>query len=202
VVAANSVLLVNPASGIASVDDLLALARANPGKLSYGSAGIGTIGHLNIEAMKARTGITLDHLAYKGESDALLAVIRGDIALTSMSVSTALPHVKAGTVRAIATTGMARSTTLPDLPTLAETVPGVGGGSWIGLFGPAGLPADVVLRIQREVDHSMRTSDMKERLVANDLAYMPMSPAGFGEFQKAEIRRFGEIIRANGIRIE
>ena len=202
VVAANSVLLVNPSTNLATVGDLLALARAKPGELSYGGAGIGTPSHLNIEALKGRTGVRLGYVPYKGETDALLALMRGDVVLASMSVSTALPQIRAGKVRPIAVAGAARSPTLPDVPLLSEAVPGIGSGSWIGLFGPAGLPADVVQRINREVDRIMRTPEMKERIAASDLTYTAMTPAEFADFQKAEIRRLAEIIRANGIRIE
>lgn len=202
VVSANSVLLVNPSTPLASLGDLLALARAKPGELAFGGAGIGTPSHLNIEALKARTGVRLNHVPYKGESDALLALLRGDIVLASMSVSTALPHIRAGKVRPIAVAGSARSPALPDVPLLSETLPGIGSGSWIGLFGPAGLPGDVVQRLNREVDRIMRTPEMKERTAAGDLLYTPMTPAEFGDFQKAEIRRLSEIIRVNGIRIE
>jgi len=202
VVAANSVLLVNPSTSLATVGDLLALARTKPGEFSYGGAGIGTPSHLNIEALKGRTGVSLNYVPYKGEADALLALMRGDVVLASMSVSTALPQIRAGKVRPIAVAGAARSPTLPDVPLLSETVPGIGSGSWIGLFGPAGLPGDVVQRLNREVDRIMRTPEMKERTAANDLAYTAMTPAEFADFQKAEIRRFAEIIRANGIRIE
>jgi tripartite-type tricarboxylate transporter receptor subunit TctC len=98
--------------------------------------------------------------------------------------------------------GSARSPTLPDVPLLSEIVPGIGSGSWIGLFGPAGLPGDIVERMNREVDRIMRTPEMQERIAASDLSYTAMKPAEFAEFQKAEIRHFAEVIRANGIRIE
>lgn len=202
VVAANSVLLANPSTNLATVDDLVALARSKPGELSYGGAGIGTPSHLNIEALTGRTGVRLNYVPYKGEADALLALMRGDIVLASMSVSTALPQIRAGKVRPIAVAGSARSPTLPDVPLLSEIVPGIGSGSWIGLFGPAGLPGDLVQRINREVDRIMRTPGMQERIAASDLTYTAMTPAEFADVQKAEIRRFAEIIRANGIRIE
>ena len=202
VVWADSVLLVDPASGPSSVGDLVALARAKPGELSFGSAGNGTPGHLNIEAMKARTGAKLQHVAYKGESEALLALIRGDVVLASMSVSTALPHVRAGKVRAIAVAGDRRSPNLPDVPLLSEAVPGVGSGSWVALFGPAGLPPAVVDRLNREVDRIMRTPGMTERLAANDLAHVSMTPRELADYQKAEIAKWTAIVRESGMRVE
>jgi tripartite-type tricarboxylate transporter receptor subunit TctC len=135
---AGSVLLTNPSANLASVNDLVALARTKPGELTFGSSGIGTPSHLNIEALMARTGVRMNHLPYKGESDALLAIVRGDLALASLSVATALPHVRAGKVRPIAVASATRSPALPDVPTLSEMYPGIGGGSWIGLFGPPG----------------------------------------------------------------
>lgn len=202
VVWANSVLLVNPASGIASVGDLLARARATPGALSFGSAGSGTPGHLNIEAMKARTGVKLEHIAYKGEADALLALVRGDIVLASMSVSTALPHIRAGKVRAIAVAGDRRSPNLPDVPLLSEILPGVGAGSWIGMFGPAGLPPAVVDRMNREVDRILRSPEVTERLAASDLSHVSMSPREFAAYQKAEVVKWQAIVRDSGLRPE
>lgn len=199
---ASSVLLANPAANLATVGDLVALARSKPGELAYGSAGIGTPGHLNVESMKRQTGVRLNHLPYKGETDALLALIRGDIVLASMSVSTALPHIRAGKVRPIALAASSRSPTLPDVPLLSETLPGVGSGSWIGMFGPAGLPGDIVERINREVDRIMRTPEMAARLVASDLVHRSMTPGQFGEFQKVEIAKWGALIRANDIRID
>lgn len=202
VVWANSVLLVDPASGPASVTELVARARAKPGELSYATAGNGTPSHLNVEAIKSRTGIKLGHVPYKGESEALLALIRGDVVLASMSVSTALPHVRAGKVRAIAVAGDRRSPNLPDVPLLSEAVPGVGSGSWVALFGPAGLPPAVVDRLNREVDRIMRTPAMGERLVANDLAHVSMTPRELASYQKAEIAKWAAIVRESGMRAE
>jgi tripartite-type tricarboxylate transporter receptor subunit TctC len=191
-----SVLLVQASSGIAGLNELVALARAKPDTLSYGSAGVGVPGHLNVEWVKSITGARLDHVPYKGESEAVLALLRGDIVLASATVPTALPHVKAGRLRAIAIAADRRSPTLPDVATIAEVFPGVGSGSWIGLFGPAGLPTVIVQRINADVDRILRSPDMAARLAASDLAHVTMTPAAFGEYQKAEIAKWGTIIRS------
>jgi tripartite-type tricarboxylate transporter receptor subunit TctC len=202
VVWASSVLLTNPAANLATVHDLVALARAKPGELAFGSSGIGTPSHLNIEGLMARTGVRMNHLPYKGESDALLAIVRGDLVLASLSVATALPQIRAGKVRPIAVASAARSPALPDVPTLSESFPGLGGGSWIALFGPAGLAPDVVQRLNREVDRIMRTPEMAARLAGSDLTHTSMTAAEFADFQKAEIVRWGALVRSAGIAVD
>ena len=197
-----SVLLVQATSGIASLADLVALARAKPGTLSFGSAGVGVPGHLNIEWIKSITGARLDHVPYKGESDAVLALLRGDVALASAAVPTALPHVKAGRLRAIAIAADRRTPTMPDVPTVGETFPGVGSGSWIALFGPSGLPGDVVQRVNDAVDRFLRSPEMVSRMAESELSHVSMTPAAFAEYQKAEIAKWGAIVRATGVRLD
>jgi len=199
---AGAVLLTHPDTKLANVNDLVALARSKPGELAFGSAGIGTPSHLNIEALMARTGVRMNYLPYKGESDALLAIVRGDLVLASLSVATALPQIRAGKVRPIAVASAARSPALPDVPTLSETYPGLGAGSWIALFGPPGLPADIVQRLNREVDRIMRSPEMTARLAASDLTYTSMTPAEFADFQKAEIVKWGALVRSAGIKVD
>lgn len=192
-----------PASlGVGTVDELVALARSKPGALSYGSAGIGTLGHLLIAWAQSQTGIRMIHVPYKGENDALLAVLRGDVALAQVSVASVMPHVAEGRLRVIATTGAARSAPLPNVPTIAESVPGVSGTAWIGMFGPANLPPAIVERVNQEVERIMTSDDARQRLAASALTHPTMAPAQFGAFQRAEIAKWAEVVRTNGIRIE
>jgi len=199
---AHSVFVVGPTVPVNTVEELLRYARRQPGGLAYGSGGVGLTGHLIVESMKAWTGIDLRHVPYKGESELLPGVLRGDVAFASMSASTALPHVQSGRFRLIATTGVTRSSTLPDLPTLGETLPGLGGNSWVALVGPAGMPDDIVQRLNREVDRIMRSPEVQQRMAANAVAYQSMTPAQLGEFQRAETLRWGEVIRASRLRVE
>jgi tripartite-type tricarboxylate transporter receptor subunit TctC len=192
-----------PASlNVASVAELVALARSQPDVLNYGSAGVGTLGNLMVEWMKSRVGIRIGHVPYKGESEALLAALRGDVALSQASVASVLPHVKSGKVRVIATTGATRAAPMPDVPTISETLPGISGSAWIGMFGPANLPEPVATRINREVARIMASPEMQERLTANALASPSMTAEQFGAFQRAEIAKWAEVIRTNGIRID
>ncbi|CAG1771996.1 hypothetical protein BAC2_02101 [uncultured bacterium] len=192
-----------PASlNVASVAELVALARSQPDVLNYGSAGVGTLGNLMVEWMKSRVGIRIGHVPYKGESEALLAALRGDVALSQASVASVLPHVKSGKVRVIATTGATRAAPMPDVPTISETRPGISGSAWIGMFGPANLPEPVATRINREVARIMASPEMQERLTANALASPSMTAEQFGAFQRAEIAKWAEVIRTNGIRID
>lgn len=197
-----SVLLVPASSGVASLADLVALARARPGALSFGSAGVGVPGHLNVEWIKSIAGIDLAHVPYKGEADAVLAALRGDVALASAAVPTALPHVKAGRLRAIAIAADRRSPTMPDVPTVGETYPGVGSGSWIALFGPAGLPPGIVQRLNETVDRFLRSAPIAARMAESDLAHVSMTPSALAAYQKAEIAKWGAIVRATGVRLD
>jgi tripartite-type tricarboxylate transporter receptor subunit TctC len=197
-----SAWIVPTSLNVATVGELNALARSQPDALSYGSAGVGTLGHLMFEWMKSRSGVRINHVPYKGENDALLAALRGDVAASQASVASVLPHVKAGKVRVIATTGSTRAAPLPDVPTISETVPGVSGSAWIGLFGPANLPPAITQRINREIELIMTSPDVQERLAASALVYRPMSPEQFGVFQRAEIAKWAEVIKTNGIRID
>jgi len=192
-----------PASlDVSTVDQLVARAKAEPGKLSYGSAGVGTLGHLMAAWMQSRTGIQMTHVPYKGENDALLAALRGDVALAQASVASVLPHMADGRIRVIATTGPARSAPMPNVPTIAESVPGVSGTAWIGMFGPANLPPAIVARLNREVERIMTSGEVRERLAASALSHPSMTPEQFGAFQKAEIAKWADVVRANAIRAE
>ena len=197
-----SVLLVHASGGIASLADLVERARAKPGTLSFGSAGVGVPGHLNVEWIKTIAGVELGHVPYKGESEAMLALLRGDVVLASATVPTAVPHVKAGRLRAIAIAAERRSPTMPDVPTVGETFSGVGSGSWIALFGPAGLPGDVVQRINDAVDRFLRSPEMASRLAESDLTHVSMTAAALADYQKAEIAKWGRIVRATGLRLD
>jgi len=199
---AYSVLVAASSVPASTLEELLDFARAQPGGIEYGTPGVGLPGHLHIESMKLRTGIALRHVPYKGESELLPALLRGDVAFASMSASTALPHARAGKIKLIANTGRTRSSALPGLPTIGETLPGLGGNSSVALFGPAGVPEDIVQRLNREVDRLLQSPGVQRRMAANAVAYVSMTPAQLGDFQRAEIIRWGEMVRANRLRVE
>jgi len=202
VVAPNTLIVVNPALDVSTVGELVALARSKPGLLNYGSGGTGTFTHLAVESLKSSANLDLIHVPYKGEGESLLALLRGDVALAALSVPTALQHVRSGKLRPIAATGTSRSSAFPDLPTVAQTLPGDSAISWIGLFGPAMLAPEIALRLNQEVGNLMASPELRERLAASDSTFVAMTPAEFGAFQKSEIARWAAVIRKNRIRVE
>jgi len=150
-VSINHALILNPAVPADNVKDLIALAQAKPGQLNYGTYGVGSSGHLNMEMFKTVTGVNIVAVHYKGATPALQDVVAGHIQLMFVSAGSALPQAKAGTVKLIAVGAPKRMTLLPDIPTVAETVPGYTAVSWFALFGPAGMPPDIVAKINGEV---------------------------------------------------
>ena len=202
VVATNTLIVANPALDISTLGELVTLARAQPGLLTYGSGGTGTFTHLVVESLKSRANLELVHVPYKGEGESLLALLRGDVALAALSVPTALPHIKSGKLHPLAATGASRSRTFPDLPTVAETFPGASAISWIGLFAPAMLPPRIALRLNQEVAKLMASPELRDRLVASESTFVVMTPAEFGAFQKSEIASWAEVIRKNRIRVD
>jgi len=202
VVSPNTLIVVNPSLGVSTVGELAALARTRPGLLTFSSGGTGTFTHLAVESLKSRAHIDVTHVPYKGEGESLLALLRGEVSLAALSVPTVLPHVKSGKLRPIAITGTSRSPAFPDLPTVAETLPGASANSWIGLFAPALLPPEIALRLNQEVGRIMASPEVRERLATTDSAFVAMTPAQFGAFQKSEITSWAEVIRTNDIRVD
>jgi tripartite-type tricarboxylate transporter receptor subunit TctC len=202
VVSPNTLIVVNPSLGVATVGELVALAQSRPGLLTYSSGGTGTFTHLAVESLKSRANVDMTHVPYKGEGESLLALLRGEVSMAALSVPTALPQVRSGKLRPIAIAGTARSTAFPDLPTVAETLPGAGANSWIGLFAPAMLAPEIARRLNQEVGRIMASPELRERLAATDSTFVAMTPAQFAAFQKSEIASWAEVIRANNIRVD
>ncbi len=167
------VIPVHPSAPVRSIKELIAYAKANPGKLNYASVGSGSVTHLSLELFKLETKVDMTHIPYKGGGPALTAVIVGEVQLTAISMVPTIPHVKAGRLRAIAVTTPKRTNLLPEVPTVNETVPGYEVIHWYGLWGPKGLPKDIVALWNREVARVLQTSEMKSRLAGEGL-----EPAG------------------------
>lgn len=202
VVSTNTLIVVHPSLEISSVAELVAVARTRPGRLTHSSGGTGTLTHLAMERLKSKANVDMIHIPYKGEGESLLAVLRGDVALAALSIPTALPYVKAGKLRSIATTGTSRSPVFPQLPTVAETFRDASAISWIGLFAPAMLAPESALRLNQEVGRIMASPELRERLAVTDSTFVAMTPAQFGAFQKSEITRWAEVIRRNNILVD
>ena len=202
VLEAEGLLVVHPSVPAQSVLDLIAYGRAHPGRLTFASAGMGTASHLAGELFKTMARVEMTHVPYKGNVPAITDLLAGQTSLLFATMPTVLPHAKAGKLRAIATIGAVRSAAAPELPTVAESLPGFEVNNWIGLFAPAGTPADIVRRWNGEVMRIMQSPDIQARLPAEGARFSPNTPEQFGEFVKAEIAKWAPVVKASGARVD
>jgi len=194
-------LVVHPSVAAKSVQELIALAKANPGRLNFGSGGVGSTPHLSVELFKSAAGIDAVHVPYKGGAPALNDLISGQLSFMIENVPGTMPFVKGGKLRALAITSAQRSLLEPALPTMAESgVRDYEVVGWQGLFGVAGTPPDIVVRLQAEVGKVLRLPEVRERLAALGAEPIGSTPAEFGAFVRAENARWGRIIREKGMR--
>ena len=202
-----NVLVMNPAkakaAGITDVRSLIAYARANPGKLNMASSGNGTSIHRAGELFKSMTGTYMVHFPYKGSGPALLDLVGGTMDLMFDNLPSALPHVKAGKLVALAVTSSERSAALPDVPTVAEAgVKGFEATSWFGLLAPAGTPADIVQRIQQESAKALASPALRERLLSQGAIPGGMPPAEFGRFIATETKKWAAVVKSSGAKVD
>jgi len=198
-----SVLIVNAALPIQSLEDLIRYAKANPGKLSYASAGNGSISHLATELLKTSAQIDMLHVPYKGGGAASADLLAGNISLMIETITNAMTLVKTGKVRAIANSGSRRWPTAPDLPTFSEAgVPGYQVDSWTGLFVAAGTPAPVVDRINAELVKAARDPGYRTAMSNIGVEAVSSSPQEFASFVKAEMDKWGRVIQLTGARVD
>jgi tripartite-type tricarboxylate transporter receptor subunit TctC len=186
-----------------SVKELIGYAKANPGKLSFGSGSNGSAGHLAGELLKVDAGIDMVHVPYKGAAPAMQALLAGDTQLMFDNLASAMQQVKAGKLRALAVTTAQRSKLAPDLPTMAEA--GVGGfdiSTWFGLLAPAGTPPDAVAKWQADVARILSAPDMRERLAAQGAEAAPDTPAEFSRFIATEIAKYARIVKVSGAKVD
>jgi tripartite-type tricarboxylate transporter receptor subunit TctC len=199
----DALLVVHPSVPARTVPELIALARARPGALSYASAGPGTASHLAGELFKSMAKIDMLHIPYKGNSPAISDLLAGQTALLFATMPTVLPHAKAGKLRALATCGTVRAAATAELPTVAEAaLPGFDVTNWIGLFAPAGTPADIVRRLNAEVLRTMQSPDTQSRLAGEGARFVPTTPQQFGAYVKAEIAKWAPVVKASGARAD
>ena len=194
------VLVVHPKVPASSVDELLRLARANPGKLSYASAGVGTTFHLCGEMFKDSTQTFILHVPYRGGGPALQDTLSGQVDMSFPTLAAALPHVKAGTLRALAVTDTKRSPLLPDVPTLQEAgVTNAQFTQWLALLAPAGTPPAVVARLNAALKNALSTKEVRDKFQANAFEAFITTPEEAGVFIAAESTRFAKLIKTRGI---
>ena len=195
-------LAVHPSVPAHSVAELIALAKAKPGSLAYASAGVGNFSHLAMELFAQATGVKLLHVPYKGTGPASLALLGGEVQMGFNNVQTLLQSVRAGQLRALAVAEPQRLALLPDIPTVAETVPGFAMAPWIGIIVPQRTPKDIVSRLSAETLAIMRDPDVIQLL--NDQQVTPMASGAdaFEQLIKSDLDRWGNVIKSAGIRVE
>jgi tripartite-type tricarboxylate transporter receptor subunit TctC len=198
-----NVLLVNPSFPAKNLNELLALAKAKPGQLQYASAGNGTLNHLLGEMLNSMAKVDLQHVPYKGVAPALNDVLGGQLPIVFASLPSSLAHIKGGKLRALAVSGAARSPVLPDVPTIAESVPGYNGTLWIGLFAPVGVPADVLAKLQDGMGKALAAKDLRDKLELQGVEIAnPMTPDQFAAVLNDDIAKWARIVKASGATVD
>ena len=203
VLEAESLLAVHPSVGASTPAELIAIARAQPGKLSYGSAGVGTASHLAGELFNSMARVNIAHIPYKGNVPAITDLLAGQTQMVFATMPTVLPHVKAGKLKGVAVLGLNRSAAAPEVPTLAESgLVGFEVNNWIGVFGPAGMPPAVTAKLNAGILEVMRSPDVRQRMLAEGARFTATTPGEFAAFVAAETAKWGKLIREVGIRAD
>ena len=198
-----NVLVVSPTLGVKSVAELIALAKQKPGQLNFGSAGTGSGTHINAEKFRLAAGIDVVHIPYKGTPEALTDTMAGRVSYFFSPISAALPNIREGKLIALGVSTAKRSSALPNVPTLAESgLNGFDYNLWVGLFAPAGTPAELVDKINKDVGRALQAPDIKERLANLGAEAMPMTPAQFKKFIGDEIDASTKIVKAANIKAQ
>lgn len=186
-----------------NLKEFIALAKASPGKLNYASSGPGTPYHLAGELFKYMAGVNIVHVPYKGSDGARTGILGGQVQMMLDAITTMTPNVRAGKLKAMGTTGKARSSVLPDVPTLAEAgVPGYEAGIWLGLMAPAGTPRPVLERLNAEVNKVINAPEVKEAWNKQGATPMGMSIGEFDKFMRAEIVKWSSVVKATGMKVD
>jgi len=197
------VVTVNPGLGVNSIKDLIALAKAKPGTLNFASAGNGASTHLAPELFSMMAGVKMNHIPYKGSAPALTDVMAGHAQVAFDFMTSAMPHVRSGKLKGLATTGAARSAAASDLPTVAEAgVPGFEVVGWNGVLAPAGTPPDVIANVNAAIKEALAMPDVVERLTGPGANVVWNTPADFGAFVKAEVAKWDKVVKASGAKID
>jgi tripartite-type tricarboxylate transporter receptor subunit TctC len=200
---APNILVVGPALAVKSVAELAQAAKAQPGKLTFGSSGTLGSPHLAGELFKLMAGVEMVHIPYKGAAAALVDLISGRISMSFASMPSAIPHVRSGRLRALAVTGVKRSAAVPDLPTVAESgYPGFETSAWQGLLVPAGTPRAIIERLHAESARALHRPLMRDRLAADGAEAVGSTPAAFADYVRNEIAKWAKVVRAAGLTAE
>jgi len=194
------VVLVNPSVPARSIKELIALAKAKPGQITYGSAGVGGPLHVAVELFHNLTGTKMTHVVYKGGAPALVDLLGGQIDVTFQPIPEAMPHLKSGRVRPLAMTGAKRSHVAPEIPTVAEAgVPGYAFESWMGAAGPVGIPKDLAAKISADINAALKSPDVTTRLQEFGLEISGSTPEEMGAHMRAEVEKMQKLVKAANI---
>jgi tripartite-type tricarboxylate transporter receptor subunit TctC len=196
------VLEVTPSLPVKTIPELIAYAKANPGKVNYGSGGIGSGNQLTAEMFKSMAGIDLVHVPYRGAGPAMVDLMGGQVQVMFNTMGASLQHVRAGKLRALGVATKARQAALPDVPTVAEFVPGYEASFWTGVAAPKGTPAAIVTKVNQAVNAALDDANAKARLAEWGATALTGSPAEFGKFVADETEKWGKVIRAANIKAE
>ena len=197
-------LVTHPSLPVRNLKELIALAKAKPGAMSYGSAGSGApTSHLGMELLKITAGIDVVHVPYKSMAPALIDVLGGQIQMSMPTVNAVLPHLRSGRLRAIGVSSLQRSPTAPDVPTLAEAgMPGYEAINWFAILGPTGIPAAIAEKIHTDTAEVLKGAELKERIAAAGMEPKPMPPTELAAYMKTEIVKWGKAVNASGAKAE
>ena len=185
-----------------SVKDLIALAKASPGKLTFASSSVGAAPHLAGELLKRMAGIDIVHVPYKGSGPAITDLIGGHVTMMIDSMPSSIAHVKAGKLKVLGVSTAKRTPTLPDTPTIAETIPGFDIATWYGVWAPAKTPKEIVSRVSGEIAKSLQRADMKERLAGLGAEAVGSTPAEFAAYCESEFRRWAKVVKDSGAKLD
>jgi tripartite-type tricarboxylate transporter receptor subunit TctC len=198
-----NVLVLNPRVPANSIKDLIALAKSRPGQLNYGSSGAGTSVHLSAELFSSMAGIKMVHVPFKGATEALTALLGGQLDLMFASLSSAIPLIKSGRLKAFAVTGAQRSPSIPELPTMAEAaLPGYAAAAWYGIVGPAGIPQPIVTVLNNTALAALNTQEVKNRLFASGVEVRTSTPEEFARLIESEMRKWAKVVKDSGAKVD
>lgn len=202
IVLADNIVVVNPALPVNSVAELIRLAKANPGKYSFASAGNGSSTHLAAEMFKMLAGVDLLHVPYKGGPPAVTGLLAGEVDMNFDLIPSALSHVRSGKLRGLGTAGAKRSSVLPDVPLISESLPGYESSVWFGVVVPRGTPEPVVSRLSADIAQGMQQPEVRDRLTKMGYEVTSTTPDQMAEMIRAEIPKWARVVKAAGVRVD
>ena len=196
------VLVVHPSVPVKNVKELIGLARAKPDSFNFGSNSSGSTSHLSAELLKTMTGTRMTHIPYKGSGQAITALLGGEIDMLFSTMPPAVPHVRAGKLRALAVTTLKRSPVLPDVPTMNDTVKGFESDNWYGMFFPAGTAREIITRYHAEMMKVLKDPDVRTLMERDGSEPLGSTPEEFGAYFRREVEKYAKVIKASGARAE